>query len=78
MNKKHKRVYPKLKVGDEVKVMKKKALNKQKERFSTYLEDRYEIKKTYYEHNQPFFELKDFNMKNVPNRFMRSELLNSR
>lgn len=45
VNKKHKRVYPKLKVGDEVKVMKKKTLNKQKERFSTYLEDSYEIKK---------------------------------
>ena len=78
LHKKHTRVYPKLGVNDEVKVLKKKTLNKQKERYSTYLDDSYKIKRITYEHNQPFFELKDFNMKNVPNKFMRSELLNSR
>jgi hypothetical protein len=78
LHKKHTRDYPTLRVNDEVKVFKKKTLNKKKETYSTYLDDSYKIKKITYEHNQPFFELKNFNMKNVPNKFMRSELLNNR
>ncbi len=78
LHKKHTRFNPKLSVGDEVKVLKKKTLNKQKERYSTYLNDSYKIKRITYEHNQPFFELQNFTMKNVPNKFMRSELLNNR
>ena len=78
LHKKHTRIYTKLNVDDEVKVFKKKTLNQQKETYSTYLDGSYKIKKITYEHNQPFFELKDFSMRNVPNRFMRSELLNSR
>ena len=78
LHKKHTRIYPKLDVNDEVKVFKKKTLNKKKENYSTYIDDSYKIKKITYEHGQPFYELKDFTMKNVPNKFMRFELLNNR
>ena len=77
-HKKHTRIYPKLKVNDEVKVFKKKRTTENKETYSTYLDDSYKIKKITYEHNQPFFELKNFYMKNVPNKFMRSEIVNNR
>jgi hypothetical protein len=50
LHKKQTRVYPKLKVNDEVKVLKKKTLNQQKERYSTYLDNSYKIKKITYEH----------------------------
>jgi len=77
LHKKHTRIYHRLHVDYEVKVMRKKPLNQKKERYSVYLDDSYKIQKITYKHDQPFFELTDFNMKNVPNSFMRSELLNN-
>lgn len=77
-HKKHTRVYSKLKVGDEVKVLKKKTLNKKKESYSTWFDESYKIDKITQQHNQPFYELKDFNKPRIPNRFIRSDLLNQR
>jgi hypothetical protein len=71
LNKKQNRLYPELKIGDTVKIYKKKDLKHKKERFSVWSENKYEIESI----GESILGQKTYSIKGLPKTYLRHELL---
>ena len=63
------RIYPELKVGDKVKIIRKKAIT-EKERTSNFLKGEYTVEEITQSLGQTYFKMTDY-----PRKLMRHELL---
>jgi hypothetical protein len=71
---KQQRVYPDIKIGDKVKIYKKKEKTNRKERFAVWSENAYEVEEIKEFHHQKLYKLKGTQNYNKP-YFLRHEIL---
>ena len=73
-NKKHQRLYPDIKIGDRVRIYKKKNLKHKKEAWSVWSKNTYEVEDIIDSLGQKLYKLSGTNNYNK-NTFMRHEIL---